>query len=49
MEQYQKTGNLDKIAQNLAAEAAEKNKIPSFLSLEFQTTIAKTMSCRVLG
>ncbi|PIP48741.1 MAG: hypothetical protein COS87_04235 [Chloroflexi bacterium CG07_land_8_20_14_0_80_45_17] len=48
MEQYQKTGNLDKIAQNLAAEAAEKNKIP-FLSLEFQTTIAKTVICRILG
>jgi len=28
MEQYQKTGNPDKIAQNPAAEAAEKNKIP---------------------
>lgn len=48
MEQYQKTGNLDKIAQNLAAEAAEKNKIP-FLSLEFQTTIAKTVIRRILG
>jgi len=48
MEQYQKTGNLDKIAQNHAAEAAEKNKIP-FLSLEFQTTIAKTVISRILG
>ncbi len=48
MEQYQKTGNLDKIAQTLATEAAEKNKIP-FLSLEFQTTIAKTVIRRILG
>ena len=48
MEQYQKTGNLDKIAQNLAAESAEKNTIP-FLSLEFQTAIAKTVIRRILG
>jgi len=48
IEQYQAIGDLDKTAQKLAVEAAEKNKF-DFISDKVQTAIAKTMISSVIG
>jgi glyoxylase-like metal-dependent hydrolase (beta-lactamase superfamily II) len=46
--QYRQIGDLDKMAQNLAAAASEKNKF-GFLSLELETAVAKTVIRKILG
>jgi glyoxylase-like metal-dependent hydrolase (beta-lactamase superfamily II) len=46
--QYQQLGDLDEMARKLAAEASEKNKFP-FLSLELETSIARTIISKILG
>jgi len=46
--QYRQIGDLDKIAQNLTAAASEKNKF-DFLSLELETTVAKTVIRKILS
>lgn len=48
MEQYQQTGDLDKMAQKLAAGASAKNKF-EFLSLELETAVAKTVISNIIG
>ena len=48
IEQYQQIGDLDEMAQRLAAEVLEKNKL-DFLSLELETTVAKTVIRKILG
>jgi Zn-dependent hydrolases, including glyoxylases len=48
MEQYQKIGDQDKIAQKLAAEAVNKNKF-DFLGLELEATVARAVVHRILG
>ncbi len=47
IEQCQQTGDWDKVAQKIAAEAMEKNKLP-FLNLDLQTSLAKTIIRKVL-
>jgi hypothetical protein len=47
VEQYQQTGNWDKVAQELAAETMGKNKLP-FLSLELQTSVTKAEIRKIL-
>jgi len=47
-EQYQQTGDLDKMAQKLAAGASAKNKF-EFVSLELETAVAKTVISNIVG
>lgn len=47
MEQYQRLGDWDEVAQRLATEEIEKIKFPS-VNLEFQTSLAKTVISKVL-
>jgi len=47
-EQYQQTGDLDKMAQKLAAWASAKNKF-DFLSLKLETAVAKTVISNIIG
>ena len=48
MEQYQQTGDLDKMAQKLAAASSVKSKF-EFLSLELETAVAKTVISNIIG
>jgi len=48
IEQYQQIGDLDEVAQKLASWSLEKNKF-GFLSLELETTVAKTVVQKILG
>jgi hypothetical protein len=48
IKQYQQIGDLDEMAQKLAAEILEKNKL-DFLSLELETTVAKAVIRKILG
>jgi glyoxylase-like metal-dependent hydrolase (beta-lactamase superfamily II) len=48
MEQYQKIGDFDRLAQNFAAEAVERNKF-NFLNSELVAVVARTVLRKILG
>ena len=48
MEQYQRTGDLDKMAQKLAAVSSVKSKF-EFLSPELEIAVAKTVISNIIG
>jgi len=48
IEQYQQTGDLDKMAQKLAAAASAERKF-EFASLELETAVAKTVISNIIG
>jgi glyoxylase-like metal-dependent hydrolase (beta-lactamase superfamily II) len=47
VEQYQKTGDIDKLVQKLAAESVETNRF-NFLNSELETVVARTVLHKIL-
>jgi glyoxylase-like metal-dependent hydrolase (beta-lactamase superfamily II) len=48
IEQYQKIGDIDKLAQKLAAESAETNKF-DFINSDLEAVVARTILLKLLG